>query len=80
MSFYDDHKELVDQVAHAAAGFAVGALLHLIMPAIVALVIVTAIGYLRELWQHDWTPDEMGPGSYMDLAFIFGGGLLGVVV
>ena len=80
MSFYDDHKELVDQIAHAVAGFAVGALLHLIMPAIVALLIAVTIGYLRELWQHGWEPDEMGPGSYMDLAFIFGGGLLGVVV
>ena len=80
MSFYDDHKELVDQAAHAIAGFAVGALLHHIMPAIVALLIVTTIGYVRELWQHKWDPNEMGPGSYMDLAFIFGGGLLGVVV
>jgi len=50
------------------------------MPAIVALAIVMGIGYLRELWQHDWEPDEMGPGSYRDLACLFGGTLLGVLV
>jgi len=80
MSFYDDHKELVDQAAHAIAGFAAGALLHLIMPAILALLIATTLGYLRELWQHGWEPDEMGPGSYRDLTYIFGGALLGVLV
>ena len=39
MSFYTDHKQVIDQAAHVAAGFAVGMLLHHIMPAIVALVI-----------------------------------------
>ena len=80
MSFYDDHKELVDQAAHAVAGFAAGVLLAHFLPGIVALGITMAIGYLRELSQHGWEPEELGPGSYQDLVFIFGGALLGVVV
>lgn len=80
MSFYADHKQIIDQAAHAAAGFAVVLLMKQMFPALLALVLAMLIGFARELWQHKWDPEEMGPGSYMDLAFIGMGGLLAAVV
>ena len=80
MSFYADHKQLVDQAAH----FGVGAL----WVGAFALAHFTGLGFLtlaiaavlREMAQHDWETTEMGFGSYLDLSFFALGGLFAAVL
>jgi len=76
-----DTEEIIDQAAHAGIAALVAFALTLAgVSGILSVVGVMTAAYVRELYQHQWMPRAMGPGSYCDLAFFLLGSMLGVVL
>lgn len=79
MSFYDDHKQLIDQSAHTAVGLVVTVAIGYFLGPMVGALTTMAGALLRELSQHDWDPFDFKGGTALDLGFFAVGAALGVV-
>jgi len=90
-TFYDEHKELIDQAAH----FIVGALLTYVLCFALAWIwsflIMIGCAVIRELIQHRkklWkfiaefphAPFPLGNGSLFDLIFFMIGGIMSLIL
>lgn len=77
MSFYDEHKQVVDQSAHFVVGFLVVVVLGLAMPWLAAFVVMVIAAVIREAWQHGGL--DFGSGTALDLEFFALGGAVAVL-
>ncbi len=72
-------QEAIDQAAHFAAGFIIGAISVLLGLSFQSgIANATAFGFGREIGQHgNVMPWELGRGSWLDIAFWALGGIAG---
>ena len=71
-------QEFIDQVLHAIAGFAVVALLTIVIHPAIALGIAMLIMLAREGFQHGSL--RLGFGSALDLFSVLLGGIIGALI
>ena len=80
MSFYDDHKQLIDQAAHFFVALALTLVVWAVYSVWAGMALTMAGAFVRELSQHDWKPSHLKMGSAIDLAFFALGCLVALIV